>query len=152
MAIRTYLIPVLFFATILLSCGNQEVKQANPEQAQEEISQIMTKQENAWNNGDLVSFMNGYWESDSLAFIGKSGVNRGWQKTLENYQKSYPNAETMGQLEFTNLSFQPLGNSHFLVIGKWYLTRDSLEDLFGHYSLIWEKINDNWVIITDHSS
>jgi ketosteroid isomerase-like protein len=151
MALRTYLIPFLLIGVLLQSCGEQGEK-PNYAQSEVKIAEIMHNQQNAWNDGDLVSFMNGYWESDSLVFLGKSGVNNGWQKTLENYQMSYPNIEAMGQLQFSNLSYKPLGHMHYLVIGKWYLTRDSLEDLSGHYSLIWEKINGKWVIITDHSS
>ena len=115
------------------------------------ISEVMNKQEAAWNSGDLDAFMVGYWESDSLTFIGKSGVNKGWQTTLDNYKKSYPDTASMGKLTFTNLEINKLGEDHAFVIGKWHLKR-SIGDVGGHYSLIWRKIQDKWVIISDHSS
>ncbi|MGB0423432.1 MAG: YybH family protein [Flavobacteriales bacterium] len=115
------------------------------------ISEAMNRQEGAWNKGDLDAFMLGYWESDSLTFIGKSGVNKGWATTLNNYKKSYPDTSSMGQLTFTNLEMHKLGENHAYVIGKWYLQR-SMGDIGGHYSLIWRKIDGNWVIISDHSS
>ena len=46
---------------------------------QQEITNTMHSQQNAWNIGDLVGFMNGYWESDSLRFLGKDGVTLGWK-------------------------------------------------------------------------
>ena len=52
-----------------------------------EVTSIMQSQQDAWNRGDIDSFMVGYWESDSLLFIGKSGVNNGYQNTLSNYKK-----------------------------------------------------------------
>ena len=38
-------------------------------------------------NGNLEEFMSFYWKSDSLMFIGKNGIQYGWQKTLDNYKK-----------------------------------------------------------------
>ncbi len=107
----------------------------------ETIKDIMHDQELAWNRGDLDAFMEGYWKSDSLMFVGSKGPTYGWQQTLDNYKKGYPNAQAMGQLTFTNLQFSPLENDHFLVVGKWHLERTDLENLEGHYSLVWKRIN-----------
>lgn len=117
------------------------------------ISNFMMKQEEAWNKGDLDGFMNHYWKSDSLRFIGKSGLNLGWQKTLDNYKKSYQTKQEMGTLKFTNKSLDIVGEQTIFVVGEWELSRaDSLGDLGGMYSLIWEKKSGVWVITTDHSS
>jgi len=117
------------------------------------IKQNMQEQEDSWNRGDLEGFMKHYWKSDSLRFIGKSGLNYGWQKTLDNYKKSYPDKANMGTLKFTNKSLDIVGEHTIFVIGEWKLTRaDSLGDLGGMYSLIWEQKNGDWVITTDHSS
>ena len=61
------------------------------------IRQILDTQTKAWNKGDLDGFMKGYWENDSLMFIGKSGVTYGWKNTLENYKKGYPDTAAMGK-------------------------------------------------------
>jgi ketosteroid isomerase-like protein len=111
----------------------------------------MQFQEDAWNSYQLEDFMSCYWENDSLCFIGKSGLNRGWQKTLDNYKKSYPDTAAMGHLKFENIEFLPLSPAHAYVIGKWSLFR--VEDtLSGHYSLLWQKKQEGWKIIADHSS
>ncbi|OHX67886.1 YybH family protein [Flammeovirga pacifica] len=115
------------------------------------IKETLSRQENAWNRGDLDKFMNGYWESDDLLFIGKSGVTNGWQATLDNYKKSYPNTEAMGKLKFNLIKVEKLSKNVALVIGKWHLSRNK-GDLQGHFSLTWKKINGTWVIIADHSS
>lgn len=115
------------------------------------IRRIMAAQEVAWNRGDLAAFMDGYWQSDSLRFIGSRGLTYGWQTTLDNYRKSYPDRETMGTLKFTILSVEKLSRRSAYVIGKWQLTR-SKGDLSGHYTLLWKKINGKWVIVADHSS
>ncbi len=115
------------------------------------IRDIMAKQELAWNRGDLLGFMDGYWKSDSLRFIGSKGLTYGWQKTLDNYKKGYPNLDAMGKLKFTIISVEQLSGKSAYVIGKWYLTR-TIGDLSGHYTLLWKKIKGKWVIVADHSS
>jgi len=113
----------------------------------------MSEQENSWNNGDIPGFMKHYWTSDSLSFVGKSGLNRGWKKTLDNYLISYDNKDKMGTLYFNNLSINKIDINTIHVIGSWTLKRnDDLGNLSGYYSLIWQKKNNQWVIIADHSS
>ena len=113
----------------------------------------MQEQEEAWNEGNLEKYMSHYWKSDSLQFIGKSGLNKGWKKTLDNYKKSYKNKEEMGTLKFDNKSIEIIGEQTIFVIGEWDLKRqDSLGDLKGMYSLVWQQKNGKWVITTDHSS
>lgn len=126
---------------------------SHPTKLKEHIKLTMQEQEDAWNEGDIEGFMKHYWKSDSLRFIGKSGLNQGWQKTLDNYKKSYKNKEEMGILKFTNKTLDIIGEQTIFVIGEWKLMRaDSLGDLGGMYSLIWEQKNGKWVITTDHSS
>ena len=110
--------------------------------AEIQIRKIMANQEAAWNRGDLENFMDGYWHSDSLRFIGSKGLTYGWNQTLENYQKGYPNIEAMGTLKFTIISVDLLSKQSAFVIGKWYLTRQA-GDLSGHYTLLWKKIKGN---------
>jgi ketosteroid isomerase-like protein len=115
------------------------------------IRRIMAEQEVAWNKGDLEGFMAGYWKSDSLRFIGSKGLTYGWQKTLTNYQKGYPDPDAMGKLTFTILSVEKLSKRSAYVVGKWYLARKA-GDLSGYYTLLWKKIAGKWFIVADHSS
>lgn len=143
---------ILFFTVALLwiSCKEQ-TKSTDSSLVMEAIQQVMDKQESAWNQGDLEGFMQGYWKSDSLRFIGKRGITYGWQATLNNYKKGYPDSDAMGKLQFTNLSMEITGDSSAYVIGKWELFR-STDTLAGHYSLLWKNLNGRWLIIADHSS
>jgi len=115
------------------------------------IREIMAAQETAWNRGDLEAFMEGYWKSDSLRFIGSKGLTYGWKQTLDNYQKGYPDRDAMGKLTFTILSVEQLSRRSAFVVGKWHLARKA-GDLSGHYTLLWRKIKGRWVIVADHSS
>jgi ketosteroid isomerase-like protein len=115
------------------------------------IQAILDNQISAWNTGDLVSFMSGYLKSDSLVFIGKSGPTYGYENTLANYKKSYPDLSHMGKLNFDILSMKPLGTNYYFVIGKWHLQR-TVGDINGVFSLLFRKTKDGWKIIADHSS
>jgi hypothetical protein len=118
---------------------------------QQKILQALDTQKNAWNDGDLNRFMQTYWKSDSLMFIGKSGVTYGWQNTLNNYKSGYPDTAAMGKLQFDILHLKKISPTYYSVVGKWFLTR-SIGNVGGHFTLLFKKINNQWLIISDHSS
>lgn len=116
-----------------------------------EVRALLDFQIQEWNKGNIPAFMESYWKSDSLMFIGKSGVTYGWQKTLDNYKKNYPDKAAMGKLKFDLLQVKQLNSAHFFVVGKWYLTR-SIGDVGGIFSLLFRKVANRWIIIADHTS
>ena len=115
------------------------------------IRQTLGEQVQAWNEGNIGRFMKTYWENDSLMFIGKGGITYGWQNTLNNYKKNYPDTIAMGKLSYNILKISRLSPEYFYVVDKFHLQR-SIGDLNGHYDLLFRKINGRWVIIADHSS
>lgn len=115
------------------------------------IKAVMKEQVQCWNQGDLECFMKSYWQSEQLLFIGSKGLTYGWQQTLDNYRKSYPDKSAMGTLEFDLKSLEPLSEDYWFVVGKWKLTREN-DAPEGHFSLIWRNLNGEWVIVADHSS
>lgn len=132
---------LLCFSLTLFAQNNEETK----------IRQLLATQTEAWNRGDVEGFMQTYWKSDSLMFIGKSGVTRGWKQTLENYKRGYPDTAAMGKLSFDIIKVEKLSPQSFFVVGKWMLKR-TIGDLSGHYTLLLRKISGQWVIVADHSS
>jgi len=135
-----------FFICLLLTGSMQA--QSKDEKA---IIQILSEQDAAWNRGDLEGFMKGYWKSDSLMFIGKNGITYGWEKTLDNYKKGYPDTAAMGKLNFEYIEMKQLSPNYFFVVGKWHLTR-TIGNLDGAFTLLLRKINNVWMIVKDHSS
>ncbi len=115
------------------------------------IRQKLQNQSVCWNKGDLECFMADYWKNDQLLFVGSSGVTYGWDNALNNYRKNYPTRKEMGELKLEVVELKRLDKKHYFMVGKWYLKRE-IDDKSGHFTLIWEKIKSNWVIISDHSS
>ena len=108
------------FLLLLLFCFMNSFAQSKDEK---EIRNILATQTAAWNRGDIDQFMNGYWENDSLMFIGKSGVTYGWSNTLNNYKKGYPDIAAMGQLNFDLIQVKKLSKKYYHITGKWFPCR-----------------------------
>jgi ketosteroid isomerase-like protein len=115
------------------------------------IRKVLGDQTIAWNNGNIEEFMRGYWNNDSLMFIGKSGVTYVYHNTLMDYKKHYNGADAMGTLSFELIKVQRLSPEYYFIVGKWHLKRN-IGDVGGHYNLLFRKINGAWVIVADHSS
>ena len=134
---------VFVFSIVTLSFGQSKDQMA--------IRDLLAKQTKEWNVGNIAAFMNTYWKSDSLMFIGKSGITCGWQKTMDNYKKNYPDTIAMGKLDFELLQVKRISAIYYFVVGKWHLTR-SIGGMGGAFTLLLRKVGNQWVIVADHSS
>lgn len=133
---------------ILLTVPSIKVLAQHPDR---EIRGLMAEQTSAWNKGDITGYMQTYWQSDSLLFIGSHGPTYGWQPTLERYKKSYPDTAAMGKLDFNILEIKQLGKDLCFVVGKWHLQRTA-GDMRGSFTLLVKRLKGQWKIIADHSS
>lgn len=117
------------------------------------ILQVLADQQNAWNRGDIVTFMHGYNDSPDTTFIGRS-IEHGYQMILARYQHAYATRDAMGILKFSGLSVRMLGADHAVVTGEFHLSRTAAGggDAQGIFSLVFEKETGGWKIILDHSS
>lgn len=141
----------LFALAIIFAGCNAKVETKVDRAAEEQaIRDVLTRQETAWNQGNIDVFMDGYWKSDSLMFVG-TGITQGWNATIARYKKSYPDLDAMGQLTFTFFDFNFLHDDTCLVTGKYQLKRKADEPT-GMFSLVLRKINGEWVIVYDHTS
>ena len=120
-------------------------------QEKEAVAKVLEDQQLAWNRGDIDGFMQGYWKSDSLVFVGKGAPVYGWQKTIDRYKRGYPDKTAMGELTFDIIQVKILDSTNAFVLGGWRLKRD--KDTPGGYFTLWfRKINGEWKIVCDHTS
>ncbi|WP_460500636.1 Cif family virulence factor, partial [Hymenobacter agri] len=115
-------LPLLLGGLGLAGCATTRpaTTAADPAAARRAIVQVLNTQTAAWNRGDIPGFMEGYWKSDSLVFIGRKGPTYGWQATLDNYRKGYPDAAAMGKLDFAGLRVSLLAPTAAQVVGRWH--------------------------------
>ncbi len=119
-------------------------------QNREAIIKVMNTQMDAWNRGDLEAFMQGYWKSDSLMFVSAKPTY-GWQATLNNYKRGYPNKASMGKLAFDIKKVEVMNDTNAFVFGAWHLKRDK-DERGGYFTLWFRKIDGEWKIVVDHTS
>jgi hypothetical protein len=145
------ILPIELF--IVFGCDNLQ-KQPPPsftERDKQEILNLLDRQALDWSQGDLRKFMEGYWKSDSLQFIGKSGIRFGWQNTMDNYQKNFPDTVAMGKLRFEILKINPVRGDAAYLTGKFFLKR-TIGNLDGIFTLVFRKIDGRWLCVYDHTS
>jgi ketosteroid isomerase-like protein len=116
-----------------------------------QIRQLLLMQTDAWNRGDIDSFMAGYWKSQETAFVGANGITRGWQAVLDRYKKNYPDRKAMGRLTFSDLEVQQTCPDAAFVIGEFQLERES-DKPSGIFTLDFRKFPEGWRIIVDHTT
>ena len=150
------LILLLPLAILLTSCGEGGKKGDTEliklsDKDRDEIMTTFLETQDAWNEGSIEGFMKAYWQSEKLVFLGAAGPTYGYTKTLERYKKSYPDRETMGILKFKVIDLYKIDNNSAIMIGQYYLSR-SMGDALGYYTLVWQEIEGEWLIVSDHSS
>jgi ketosteroid isomerase-like protein len=124
--------------------------------ARREVLAVLTAQANAWNKGDLDTFLDTYWRSphtcfSSASFSGERDTFCGWEALRERYQKRYPDRASMGDLSFKQVEVTPLARDSAYVKGSWGVARKE-ETLWGDFTLILVKFPEGWKIIDDHTS
>lgn len=143
----------LIFTSLFILCTVLFSLAENQNSPKEEsvINTLIQKQVAAWNEGDLEKFMETYWKSDKLVFVGSRGPTYGWEATLENYRKSYPDKKAMGNLELKILELTKIDKKTVFIVGRFELTRET-GNMAGHFTLVIQKFGKEWFIISDHSS
>lgn len=137
------------FALVLIATALQGPDAADDKKA---IAKVLDDQATAWNKGDLKGFMAGYWESPELSFFSGNNKTKGWQATLERYQKRYQGeGKEMGKLTFSEKSVELLGSDHAVVKGRFTLELEK-ERPTGLFTLILKKLPGGWRIVHDHTS
>ena len=138
---------LLLVGVMLLSACNCQI---DNEQDISEIKTTLHKSAADWSSGNIEAFMDAYWKSEKLQFIGKTGITYGWQQTFDNYLKRYPTKDHTGKLTFKILSVDFLAKDLYSLTGEYHLDR-KVGNANGIFTLIFKKIDNKWVIISDHS-
>jgi len=116
----------------------------------DEIRHVLRLQTEAWNRGDIPGFMQ-YYAPDTV-FVGRS-VTRGSAAVQARYLRDYPTRAHMGVLTFSDLEVHRLSPSSAYAVGRWHLERGSEAGgaTGGLFSLVFEKRQDRWLIVLDHT-
>ncbi|HOS99493.1 MAG TPA: polysaccharide deacetylase family protein [Acidobacteriota bacterium] len=130
--------------------------------ARRDVVQLLERQAEAWNRGDLEAFCSVY--AETAAFASPKGLTRGRAEVLARYRQSYPDEAARGRLSFEILEILPVqgrevsllgdarpGRIHAVsVLARWAIataaaTRSGLTLLVLHHR------GDTWVVVQDAS-
>jgi opacity protein-like surface antigen len=136
---------------LLLACVLFSLSSYAQTKDEQQIKTMLAAQVEQWNKGSVEGYMHGYWESDSLIFIGSKGPRYGYKTTLSRYKEAYPDAAHMGKLTTTLASMERLSPEYYFIVGAWALEREA-GNVSGSFTLLVRKIKGKWVIVCDHSS
>jgi uncharacterized protein (TIGR02246 family) len=142
-------IAVCLAALVSVQTGGES---ADAKASRAAIATVLANQVEAWNKGDLPGFMAGYLRSGDLTFYSGDTILKGWDATLQRYQKKYQGeGNEMGKLAFKDLDIQLLSPDSAVVRGRWELKRTK-DNPHGLFTLILRKTPEGWRIIHDHTS
>jgi uncharacterized protein (TIGR02246 family) len=139
-------IPILL-ATAVVSL----TLQAQAPSVQTAIENVLKTQVQAWNRGDIQSFVSAY--AEDCIFVGNH-VLQGRAQLLARYQKTYPSPEAMGKLTFQNLAVHQLDQQIATAIGEWHIDRSATSGgpVGGIFSLVLQNREGTWQIVLDHTA
>jgi ketosteroid isomerase-like protein len=134
--------------------SQQEPPQDVKDDLEEGIKHLLLSQVEAWNHGQLETFMQGYWQSPDLTFFSGANVTKGWQPTLDRYRQRYQaQGKEMGKLEFQDLKIDLLSRRSAVVTGRWQLTMSDGKQPHGLFTLVLKRMApEGWRIVHDHTS
>ncbi len=118
-----------------------------------DVVKAVLAQEKSWNSGDLEGYVKGYKDSPDTLFIGRQ-ISKGYAQIFEDYKRNYSTRAIMGTLAFTELEVHPLSDTFVVCLGKYHLDRPKRDggNADGIFSLVFEKTDQGWKIILDHTS
>ena len=112
---------------------------------------VLDSQQDAWNRGDIESFMDGYARSSDIVFVSGDSLTHGWQTVHDRYKKNYDSRDKMGTLTFSDLEVTVMSDNAAVMVGRWHLQRSN-DEPHGRFTLIFRKTKQGWKIVHDHTS
>jgi len=113
-----------------------------------DVTKVILAQQAAWNTGDLDRYVSFYKDApDTEALLG-SDVH-GVTNIRNAYRLNFPNRESMGAIEDSDVNVRALGDNFALATGKYHLMRSKKGggDAIGTFTLVFEKTSAGWQII-----
>ena len=106
----------------------------------------------AWNRGDLDSFVGDYTDDTTTTFVSGGHVQYGFDWIRDNYAPSFEPGARRDSLRFEHVAARALGNDHALATARFVLFRGDSVTASGPFTLVLKRSSSDWKIIHDHTS
>lgn len=144
---------VAVFVVLFIFCGIASAQSPTKTSQSSAVINMLNRQADDWNRGDLDAFAKGYKNSPDILFMGQT-IRHGYDQMLAGYRKSFPTRAAMGKLTFTNLEVQLLDDHFATVTGRFHLERTAQGggNAGGYYLLVVERTPAGWKIVRDDTT
>lgn len=126
--------------------GKGELYTASRQQL--DVTKVVLAQEAAWNKGDLDTYLSHFKDAgDTEAVL--NGPVRGLGNIRNAYHSTFPNRDSMGTLEQSEVEVRELGPTFALATGRYHLARSRKNggDAQGTFLEVFEKTGGGWQLI-----
>lgn len=118
-----------------------------------DVVKVILAQRDAWNKGDLGAYLSHYKDAqDTQAVL--ANLVRGMDNIRAAYKLNFPNKESMGDIEDSDVGVRPLGDNFALATGRYHLNRSKKAGgpVDGTFTELFEKTSAGWQIIFSEST
>jgi ketosteroid isomerase-like protein len=118
-----------------------------------DVVKIVLQQQDAWNKGDLDAYLSHYKDAQDTQAILATLV-RGIDNIRAAYKSNFPNKDSMGAIEDSEVEARSMGDNFALATGKYHLSRSRKAggDVSGTFTEVFEKTPTGWKIIFSEST
>jgi len=117
-----------------------------------EVKKALDGQVVAWNAGDLEKAMTFYWDSPDMIWISKAGIDKGYQPVLEGFRKDFADKTKMGIYSYDSLYIEKVSDISVYFVIRWKIVLNDKKIMGGISSQVWKKMENAWVITSEHAS
>jgi len=115
------------------------------------VVNALNEQADAWQRGNLDTFLQHYWASDELTLFADGRAEEGSRAARTLYEPKVPAGNAAGRLVYDLIRVQPLAPDVILVTGRWQVDRGT-DSQAGRFSRVFRRIDGRWVIAHEHLS
>lgn len=130
----------------------ERVEAIEPAELRAAVDHLLTQSEEAWNGGDLASFIGWYKRGPETTFLGSTGLTHGWEAIRDRYAGRFAPGADRDSLRFVDLETRPLAPNLGLATARYVLFQGDSVTATGVFTLVVERTAEGWRIIHDQSS
>jgi len=124
---------------------------AQEAQDRAEMSALLKKSADAWNQADLKGHLSLY--EDAVTMMTKTGPRPGVAAIEAAFGKAYfVDGKPKQALQMESVNVRMLSPTSALMTGRFILSGGGLPDQSGWFSLVWVKRAEGWRVVHDHTS
>lgn len=122
------------------------------EDIEESIESMLLRSADAWNAGDLDTFMGSFADGAATSYLTPDGPVYGRAAIRAHLAPRFAPGAARDSLHLRDLAVRALPPLIGIVTGRYSLARDGAETSSGWFTVVVRRAGEGWRIVHDHSS